>query len=201
MITEQVTRPVRIWTYVAALLVGLLLGGAIGWGLQSWRLGAKVAKVEATDAKKDAAAERAARQVAEDKRKKEQTHAQDSNTNEAQLVDDLKKLAAAEARRADDARQRAAEFERLRDSGAKREATTRAWAKAESTARNDLADRLVVVEGQLERGVGMVEEGRAVVGRLQGALERRDAEVAAQQRQIVIERKLTSDVEESSSGG
>lgn len=202
MIAGQITQPVRIWLYVAVLLVGLVLGAAASWNIQKWRLGAKVAEAVSTDARKDALAQSAARAEEQIDRKKEQNHAQDSNANETQLVADLKKLARAEARRADDARRRTAELVRLHSSSEQRAATTRAWAKAESTARSDLADRLIVVEGQLERGIGVVDRGVTVVERLQGTTEQRDAEVDALKRQINIERRLsTKDVEKDSSDG
>lgn len=190
MIADQVTAPIRLWSYAAVLLAGLAAGAAAGWQVQAWRLGSTIATLKQDRSDQAAADQRATREKEQTDRKKEQQHATASNTNEAQLVSDLKELARSEARRADDAHRRADEYRRLRDDSAGREATTRAWAKAESTARDDLANRLVTLEGQLERGIGVVDRGLVVVGRLQGDLERRDAEVAAQQRQIRIEREL-----------
>lgn len=190
MIVDQVTAPIRLWSYAAVLLAGLAAGAAAGWQVQAWRLGTTIATLKQDRSDQAVADQRATREKEQTDRKKEQQHATASNTNEAQLVSDLKELARSEARRADDAHRRADEYRRLRDDSAGREATTRAWAKAESTARDDLANRLVTLEGQLERGIGVVDRGLDVVGRVQGALERRDAEVAAQQRQIGIERDL-----------
>lgn len=190
MIVDQVTAPIRLWSYAAVLLAGLAAGAAAGWQVQAWRLGTTIATLKQDRSDQAVADQRATREKEQTDRKKEQQHATASNTNEAQLVSDLKELARSEARRADDAHRRADEYRRLRDDSAGREATTRAWAKAESTARDDLANRLITLEGQLERGIGVVDRGLDVVGRVQGALERRDAEVAAQQRQIGIERDL-----------
>ncbi|WP_312530508.1 hypothetical protein [Comamonas sp.] len=190
VIVDQVTAPIRLWSYAAVLLAGLAAGAAAGWQVQAWRLGSTIATLKQDRSDQAAADQRATREKEQTDRRKEQQHATASNTNEAQFIDDLKKLAGSEARRADDADRRADEYRRLRDGATSREATTRAWAKAESTARDDLANRLVTLEGQLERGIGVVDRGLVVVGRLQGDLERRDAEVAAQQRQIRIEREL-----------
>ncbi|WP_312463035.1 hypothetical protein [Comamonas sp.] len=190
MIVDQVTAPIRLWSYAAVLVAGLAAGAAAGWQVQAWRLGTTIATLKQDRSDQAVADQRATREKEQTDRKKEQQHATASNTNEAQLVSDLKELARSEARRADDAHRRADEYRRLRDDSAGREATTRAWAKAESTARDDLANRLVTLEGQLERGIGVVDRGLDVVGRVQGALERRDAEVAAQQRQLGIERDL-----------
>lgn len=190
MIVDQMTAPIRLWSYVAVLLAGLAAGAAAGWQVQDWRLGTTIATLKKDRSDQAAADQLATREKEQTDRKKEQQHATASNTNEAQLVSDLKELARSEARRADDAHRRADEYRRLRDGAASREATTRAWANAESTARDDLANRLVTLEGQLERGIGVVDSGIDVVGRVQGTLERRDAEVAAQQRQIGIEREL-----------
>lgn len=190
MIVDQVTAPIRLWSYAAVLLAGLATGAAAGWQVQAWRLGSTIATLKQERSDQAADDQRATREKEQTDRKKEQQHATASNTNEAQFIDDLKELARSEARRADDAHRRADEYRRLRDDSAGREATTRAWAKAESTARDDLANRLVTLEGQLERGIGVVDSGLDVVGRVQGDLEKRDAEVAAQQRQIGIEREL-----------
>jgi len=190
VIVDQVTAPIRLWSYAAVLVAGLAAGAAAGWQVQAWRLGTTIATLKQDRSDQAVADQRATREKEQTDRKKEQQHATASNTNEAQLVSDLKELARSEARRADDAHRRADEYRRLRDDSAGREATTRAWAKAESTARDDLANRLVTLEGQLERGIGVVDRGLDVVGRVQGALERRDAEVAAQQRQLGIERDL-----------
>ena len=193
VITNPIPAPFRIYSYVAVLILGLAVGATAAWWVQGWRMDSKISDLKAQAAGKDAADERATRKQEQEDRTKEQKHGTDSNANEAQYVEDLKKLAGAEARRADDADRRAAELQRLRDGASSREATTRAWAKAESTARGDLANRLVTLEGQLESGVGVVDRGLAVVGQLQGAVERRDTEVAAQQRQIAVERALNSE--------
>lgn len=190
MIPTPVPMPFRVYSYVAVLILGLAAGATAAWWVQGWRMSSKVSELEAQASGKDAADERAKRKQEQEDRTKEQTHATDSNTNEARYIEDLKKLAGSEARRADDADRRADEYRRLRDGAASREATTRAWAKAESTARGDLANRLVTLEDHIERGVAVVDSGLTVVGRLQGTVERRDAEVAAQQRQIAIEREL-----------
>ena len=190
MIVDQMTAPIRLWTYAAVLLAGLAAGAAAGWQVQAWRLGTTIATLKKDRSDQAAADQLATREKEQTDRKKEQQHATASNTNEAQFVSDLKELARSEARRADDANRRADEYRRLRDGASSREATTRAWANAESTARDDLANRLVTLEGQLERGIGVVDRGIDMVGRVQGALERRDAEVATQQRQIRIEREL-----------
>ena len=178
--------PIRLYGYAAALLAGLALGAAGGWSVQGWRLGAEVAQIKQERSDQETTGQRAARE-------KEHEHAQAGNINEAQLIEDLKQLAGAQARRAADASRRAAEYQRLRDNARSREATTRAWAQAQSTARDDLADRLVTLEGHIERGVGVVEEGLAVVGRLEDAVEQRDVEIAAQQRQIDIDRALIAE--------
>jgi len=190
VIVDQMTAPIRLWTYAAVLLAGLAAGAAAGWQVQAWRLGTTIATLKKDRSDQAAADQLATREKEQTDRKKEQQHATASNTNEAQFVSDLKELARSEARRADDANRRADEYRRLRDGASSREATTRAWANAESTARDDLANRLVTLEGQLERGIGVVDRGIDMVGRVQGALERRDAEVATQQRQIRIEREL-----------
>lgn len=171
-----VKSPRTTLTVGAALLCALLAGG-VAWKVQTWRCDARVAAIEKAHDAQLAAIKEAADKQAADNLKKERTHAKDTLANAETLVAELRARAAT-------ADARAAAAERLRTDAVRREASTRAWASSLDTARGDLADRLVALEGHLERGVG-------VVGRCNSALERRDAEVATLARQVRNERALT----------
>ncbi|WP_395024762.1 hypothetical protein [Comamonas odontotermitis] len=170
---------VRIYPYVAALLVGLFIGGVASWQVQAWRFGAKVAQVQTSEAEGKASRAEAARADETQTAQLESKHAQSTIYN-------ADKLASLKTGIAVDVRSELERAHRLQLSADSRAATYRAQAEADTTARSALADIASALDRQLAEGVGVVAE-------LGGALKQRDAEVAALCDQVNTERRLNGD--------
>lgn len=161
-----------IWRPLAAVAVVLLL-------LQTWRLGEEEKshqKLITSMSQKDTARAKAELKAEVATSADERTHATQTQENsdaftQFQPARDV-------VRRADFDR-----VERLRLDAVRRAASYRAQALANAAACSNLADRLEAFDGHIVRGTG-------VVAGLRADLERRDAEVALQQRQIQIDRRL-----------
>ena len=169
----------RIYPYVAVLLVGLVIGGVASWQVQAWRLGAQVAQVQTREAEGRADRAEAARADETQTAQLESKHAKDTIYNSD-------KLASLKTGVAVDMRGELERARRLQLSADSRAATYRAQAEADATARSALADKAAALDRQLAEGVG-------VVASLGGALKQRDAEVAALCGQVNIERRLSAD--------
>jgi len=173
---------VRIYPYVAVLLVGLVIGGVASWQVQAWRLGAQVSQVKAKEADGRATRAEAARADETQTAQLENKHAQDTIYNADKLVSLKTGIAV-------DVRGELERAHRLQLSADSRAATYRAQAEADTTARSALADKASALDRQLAEGVGVVAE-------LGGALKQRDAEVAALCDQVNIERRLNGDADD-----
>ncbi|UBB16125.1 hypothetical protein [Comamonas odontotermitis] len=161
----------RILACIALFATGALVNG--------WRMSAKVAKCETTQAQGVATRAKAARADEIQTAQLESKHAKDTIYN-------ADKLASLKTGIAVDVRSELERAHRLQLSADSRAATYRAQAEADATARSALADKASALDRQLAEGVGVVAE-------LGGALKQRDAEVAALCDQVNIERRLNGD--------
>jgi glucose/arabinose dehydrogenase len=161
----------RILACIALTATGALVNG--------WRMSAKVARCETTQAQSVATRAEAARTEEIKTAIKESKHAQDTIYNADRLANLKTGIDV-------DVRAELARAERLHRDTDSRAATYRAQAQADAVARSDLADKAAALDRQLAEGLG-------VVASLGGDLRRRDAEVAALCDQVNIERRLSGD--------
>lgn len=170
------------WIVIAALVTGI--------GVQQYRVSSLKGDVKTAGADLDKeraarTAERNARvQAALDHsdamRKLQKHHAEAQKTKDDDYAE---KLAQAET----DRRAGAATADRLRSQLAAYTASGRRPGESDAAAAGRCADRLQAVGGLLGAGLGLVEEGRAIIAR-------RDAEVARLAGQVQIDRAACSPV-------
>ena len=157
-----------------ALVAGLAFAG--GWSLRSNHSASEIAQLRAELATNAATRSDAALKDEANTATLESTHANATIQN-ADALQSRKTGIAADMR---------AELElarRLQLSAERRAATYRAQAQADATARSHLANHTAALDRQLAAGLHVVAE-------LAGALEQRDAEVAALCAQVTIDRRL-----------
>lgn len=160
--------------------LALVLAAGLAWQtyqLSSERTAHSALKLEVSQAK--LARTTAALGVEVSTAKKEFTHtvASQENANAFTISDPV---------RASIARVDAVLAERVRREQAGRAATYRAMAQSCSATASDTADRLVALDDQLTKGIGVVADLRKDLGR-------RDAEVVLLHGQIVADRALIAD--------
>lgn len=174
--TLAINPGLRLWTHVAAALLGAAVAATAAWQVQAWRLGAKVAVVEKREATGRADRAEAARTDESNTATLEQKHAEDTIYN-------ADNLAGIKTGIDIDVRGELERARRLQHEAASRAATYRAQAQADAAARSDLADKTAALDSQLAKGIGVVAE-------LSGVVRQRDAEVMALCEQVGIERVL-----------
>lgn len=164
----------QIQLAIAALVAALSFGG--GWAINGWRGASKVAECKTEQAQGVATRAEAVRADETQTAIKESKHAKDTIYN-------ADKLASLKTGIAVDVRSELDRAHSLQLDAARRAATYRAQASADSAARSDLADQAAALDASLARG-------RVVVTGIGGALKQRDAEVAVLCDQVNIERRL-----------